>query len=171
MQISGTNCWHGFCDLSSEAQKFRWRECYSSPSLPLPLLTLSAVGASSKTSFLLHDYRPESDPVKQQKMTFHGLMIILVLQGSTEKTSLGEFPTKHRTLYIHLFLQLLVSSWHRIRSTSPAWISPLRIISVNCNHIPITSLQLYLWIILHSFSFWARITTCKPVAETWKVQS
>lgn len=38
-----------------------------------------------------------------------------------------------------LFLQLLVSSWHRIRSTSPAWISPLRIISVNCNHISITS--------------------------------
>jgi hypothetical protein len=30
-------------------------------------------------------------------------MIILALQGSTEKTSLGEFPTKHRTLYIQSF--------------------------------------------------------------------
>jgi hypothetical protein len=141
-------------------------------------LTITATADTICRWSLFQDFFPvtwllttESDPVKQQKMTFHGLMIILVLQGSTEKTSLGEFPTKHRTLYIHLFLQLLVSSWHRIRSTSPAWISPLRIISVNCSHIPITSLQLYLWIILHSSSFWARITTCKPVAETWKVQS
>lgn len=166
MQISGTNCWHGFCDLSSEAQKFTWRECYSSPSLPL--LTLSAVGASSKTSFLLHDYQPQSQITES---LFMGWWSSLPFKVAQKKHHLVNFQQSTELYTYSLFLQLLVSSWHRIRSTSPGWISPLRIISVNCNHIPITSLQLYLWIILHSSSFWARITTCKPVAETWKVQS